>query len=72
MTVATCGSLKRYLTFRSWVDQIKMPDFDAEARYPPLGERHSTVTAPKRSLDVYVAEFEQADFDTEIISGLLN
>ena len=60
------------MTFRSWVDQIKMPDFDAEARYPPLGERHSAVTAPKRSLGVYVADFDQVDFDTEMIFGLLN
>ena len=70
MTVATCGSLKRYLIFRSCVDQIKTPDFDAEARYAPLGERHRAVIAPDRSLDVYVADFDQVDFDTEIISGL--
>jgi len=69
MTVATCGSLKRYLTFRSCVDQMKTPDFDAEARYVPLGERHSAVIAPDRSLDVYAADFDQVDFDMEMISG---
>lgn len=69
MTVATCGSLKRYLTFRSCVDQMKTPDFDAEARYAPLGERHSAVIAPDRSLDVYTADFDQVDFDTEMISS---
>lgn len=72
MTVAGCGSLKRYLTFRSCVDQMKTPDFDAEARYPPLGERHSAVIAPDRSLDAYVVDFDQVDFDTEIISESLN
>ena len=60
------------MTFLSFVDQMKMPDFDAEARYAPLGERHSAVIAPKRSLDVYAADFDQVDFDTEMISGLLN
>lgn len=70
--MAVCGSLKRYLIFRSCVDQIKTPDFDAEARYEPLGERHSAVTAPERSLDVYVADFDQVDLDTEMISRLLS
>ena len=72
MTVAACASLKRYLTFRSCVDQMKTPDFDAEARYPPLGERHNAVIAPDRSLDVYVADFDQVDFETEMISRLLD
>lgn len=69
VTVATCGSLKRYLIFLSCVDQMKTPDFDAEARYAPLGERHSAVIAPDISLDVYTADFDQVDFDTEMISG---
>ena len=72
MTVATCGSLKRYLIFLSFVDQTKTPDFDAEARYAPLGERHSAVIAPDRSFDVYVVDFDQVDFDMEIISELLD
>ena len=49
---------------------MKTLDFDAEARYAPLGERHSAVIAPDISLDVYTADFDQVDFDTEIISGL--
>ena len=72
MTVAICGWLKRYLTFRSCVDQMKTPDFDAEARYEPFGEMHNAVIAPDRSLDVYEADFDHVDFETEIISGLLN
>ena len=48
---------------------MKTPDFDAEARYVPLGERHSAVIAPDRSLDVYAADFDQVDFDMEMISG---
>jgi len=51
---------------------MKTPDFDAEARYAPFGERHSAVTAPDISLDAYTADFDQVDFDTEMISGLLN
>ena len=72
MTVAACGSPKRYLTFRSCVDQMRTLDFEAEARYAPLGERHSAVIAPDRSSDLYTADFDQVDFDTEMISGLLN
>ena len=68
VTAATCGSLKRYLTFRSCVDQMKTPDFDADARYAPFGERHSAVIAPERSLDAYTADFDQVDFEMEIIS----
>ena len=48
---------------------MKTPDFDAEARYVQLGERHSAVIAPDRSLDVYAADFDQVDFDMEMISG---
>lgn len=33
---------------------------------------HSAVIAPDRSLDVYEADFDHVDFETEIISGLLN
>jgi len=72
VTAAACGSLKRYLTFRSCVDQMRTPDFDAEARYAPLGERDSAVIAPDRPLDVYAADFDQVDFDTEMISGSLD
>ena len=36
----------------------------------PLGERHSAVIAPDSSFDVYVADFDQVDFDTETMSGL--
>ena len=72
MTAATCGSLKRYLTFRSCVDQTNTPDFEAEARYAPLGERHRAVIAPERSLDAYVADFDHVDFDMEITSRLLS
>lgn len=72
MTVATCGSLKRYLIFRSCVDQMKTPDFDAEARYAPLGERHSAVIAPDKSFDVYTVDLDQVDFVTEMISKLLD
>ena len=71
MTAATCGSLKRYLIFRSCVDQMKTPDFAAEARYAPLGERHKAAIAPVNSLDVYVADFDHVDLDTEMISGSL-
>ena len=72
MTTATCGSLKRYLIFRSCVDQMKTLDFEAEARYAPLGERDRAVIAPDSSLDVYTADFDHVDFDMEIISGLLD
>ena len=37
----------------------------------PLGEMHSAVIAPDRSLDLYAADFDQVDFDTEMMSGLL-
>ena len=49
---------------------MKTPDFDAEARYAPLGERHNAVIAPDISLDVYTADFDQVDFDTEMMSSL--
>ena len=72
MTVALCGSLKRYLIFRSCVDQMKTPDFEAEARYMPLGERHKAVITPNRSREVYVADFAHVDLDIENNSDLLN
>jgi len=50
---------------------MRTPDFDAEARYAPLGERDSAVIAPDRPLDVYAADFDHVDFDTEMISGSL-
>jgi hypothetical protein len=51
---------------------MKTPDFEAEARYAPLGERHRAVIAPDRSLDVYVVDFDHVDFETEMISGSLD
>ena len=48
---------------------MKTPDFDAETRYAPLGERHNAVIAPDGSLDMYAADFDQVDFDMEMISG---
>jgi hypothetical protein len=48
---------------------MKTPDFDADARYRPLGERHKAVIAPDKSLDVYVADFDHVDLDMECISG---
>lgn len=47
---------------------MKIPDFEAEARYAPLGDRQSAVIAPDRSLEVYVADLDQVDLDIDIIS----
>ena len=51
---------------------MKTLDFEAEARYAPLGERDRAVIAPDSSLDVYTADFDHVDFDMEMISGLLD
>ena len=51
---------------------MKTLDFEAGARYAPLGERDRAVIAPDSSLNVYTADFDHIDFDTEIISGLLD
>ena len=51
---------------------MKTLDFEEEARYAPLGERDRAVIAPDSSLDVYTADFDHVDFDTEMISGLFD